>query len=494
MVMNRDKMNRRNFMKLSGAFAASLSVAGCSAQVLFSNKPKDRPNILFLFADDQTFEAIHAFGSEVETPNLDKLVEKGVTFTHAYNQGAWGGAVCVASRTMLNTGRFLWNANGVEKTLNEEKTQGRFWSQYMKQAGYDTYFSGKWHIKTNVNELFDVTSHVRPGMPKTVPQAYNRPHKGQDDAWKPWDTSLGGFWEGGRHWSEVLGDDGVEFINQAAQKKNPFFMYLAFNAPHDPRQSPKEFVDKYPLDTVKVPGNFLPEYPYKDAMGCSKELRDEKLGPFPRTEYAVKVHRQEYYALITHMDRQVGRILDTLEKRGLDKNTFVFFTADHGLALGHHGLFGKQNMYDHSMRVPLMVTGPGIEHGTVESPVYLQDIMPTALELAEADVPPQVQFKSLLGSLRGKSGAYDAVYGGYMNLQRMVIEGDYKMILYPEIKKVLLYNLKKDPGEMGDLADDKKYNALKKKLFAKLLTLQTETGDPLDLKAVYPNLCGGRKL
>jgi len=487
--MNERCMNRRHFMKLSGAFAVTLGLQGCAQPTLFSGKPKERPNMLFIFADDQTYEAIHAFGSDVETPNLDKLVKKGVTFTHAYNQGAWGGAVCVASRTMLNTGRFLWNANRVEKTLDREVEAGRFWSQYMKQAGYDTYFSGKWHIKTDVEKLFDVVKDVRPGMPGTVPQAYNRPHENQPDAWKPWDTSNGGFWEGGKHWSEVLGDNSVEFINQASQKENPFFMYLAFNAPHDPRQSPKEFVDKYPLDEVDVPENFLPEYPYKDAMGCPKTLRDEKLGPFPRTEYAVKVHRQEYYALITHMDEQVGRILDGLEKKGLDKNTYVFFTADHGLACGHHGLMGKQNMYDHSMRVPLMVTGPGINPGTIESPVYLQDIMPTTLELAGAGIPSQVQFKSLLPAMRGEGGPYDAIYGGYMQLQRMVADDGCKMILYPKINKVRLYNLKKDPEEMTDLGEDKNYNAIKERLFAKLLILQTETGDTLDLKTVYPQLC-----
>jgi len=487
-----NSMSRRNFMKLSGAFAATLAVQGCASPTLLSGKPKDKPNILFLFADDMTYEAIGAFGSEVETPNLDKLVKNGVTFTHAYNQGAWHGAVCVASRTMLNTGQFLWNAKDVEKKLDKEKEGGRFWSQYMKKAGYDTYYSGKWHIKTTVDDLFDVVSHVRPGMPGTVPQAYNRPHESKEDAWKPWDTTVGGYWQGGKHWSEVLGDDGVEFINKAAAKDNPFFMYLAFNAPHDPRQSPKEYVDKYPLDEVDVPENFLPEYPYKDAIGCSKKLRDEKLAPFPRTEHAVKTHRQEYYAIITHMDQQVGRMLDALKEQGLDKNTYVFFTSDHGLACGHHGLIGKQNMYDHSMRVPLMVTGPGISRGKIESPVYLQDIMPTTLELAGVEIPPQVQFKSLLPVLRGESnGAYDAVYGGYKNLQRMVVDDNYKLILYPKIKKARLFNLKKDPHEMIDLGEDDRYTSIRKNLFAKLLELQKEMNDPLDLKVIYPELCGG---
>ncbi|HAV61561.1 MAG TPA: choline-sulfatase, partial [Verrucomicrobiales bacterium] len=110
--------------------------------------------------------------------------------------------------------------------------------------------------------------------------------------------------------------------------------------------------------------------------------------------HAVKVHRQEYYAIITHMDAQIGRILDALEATGKADNTHIFFTADHGLAVGHHGLLGKQNMYEHSLRPPLIVAGPGIPRGRrIEARVYLQDIMPTTLELAGAPVPDHVEFR-----------------------------------------------------------------------------------------------------
>ena len=488
-VMKKPVLSRRDFLRLSGAFTASLAVNGCSARSLFVAKNIHRPNILFIFADDQTYEAIHALGSGVQTPNLDRLAKRGVTFTHCYNQGAWSGAICVASRTMLNTGRFLWNAEALNKTLDGQRDAGRFWSQYIKQAGYDTYFSGKWHVSTDVNKLFDVVKDVRPGMAKDVPTGYDRPYEGKPDPWKPWDKSLGGYWQGGKHWSEALADDGVEFIEQAADRKNPFFMYLAFNAPHDPRQSPKEYVDKYPLDKIEVPANFLPEYPFKDSIGCSEKLRDERLAPFPRTEYAVKVHRQEYYALITHMDAQIGRMLDAIESAGLDKTTYIFFTADNGLALGHHGLFGKQSMYEHSMRVPLIATGPGIGRGKIESPVYLQDIMPTSLELAGIKKPDYVQFESLLPVMRGQAdSSYDAIYGAYLDLQRMAVCDGYKIILYPAIKKVLLYNLRQDPDEMTDLAGRPRYRKVEKKLFGKLLKLQKDTGDKLDIRSVYPEL------
>ena len=475
-------MNRRCFLKWTGLGLASLAFSspGRAAGTLRGTKP----NILFLFADDQCFEAIHALGcDEIETPNLDRLVKKGVTFTHAHNMGSWTGAVCVASRTMLNTGRWLWNARAVDRTLLEEAQGGRLWSQMLRAAGYETYFTGKWHVKIDPETIFDHVTHVRPGMPNDTPQGYNRPIEGRPDPWAPWDPQFGGYWKGGRHWSEVLGDDATEYLRQAAGRDKPFFMYLAFNAPHDPRQSPREYVDRYPLEKVKVPSNFLAEYPYKDAIGCGKGLRDEKLAPFPRTEYAVKVHRQEYYAIITHMDAQIGRILDALEASGKADDTIIFFTADHGLAVGHHGFMGKQNLYDHSVRVPLIVCGPGIEAGgRVDAPVYLQDIMPTTLDLAGAERPDHVEFRSLLGFLEepGQMG-YGFIYGAYLNQQRMVFDGRFKLLHYPSIDTWRLYDLQKDPLEMNDLAADEAHAPHLQRMQRLLIRAMKAADDPLSL-------------
>ena len=471
-------MNRRKFLRRlsmsTAAFASASLLMQCS-------RSSSKPNILFIFADDQCHEALSAFGSQVQTPNLDRLVKNGVTFTNAYNMGAWHGAVCVASRTMLNTGRFLWEAKAIEPHLEVEREAGKLWAQYLASAGYDTYFSGKWHVKVDVAKVFQETRHVRPGMANQTPQGYNRPIEGKPDPWKPWDKKFGGYWKGGKHWSEVLGDDGVDYLAQAKGRENPFFMYLAFNAPHDPRQSPRRYVEKYPEKQIKVPRNFLPEYPYKDAIGCGKDLRDERLAPFPRTKYAIRVHRQEYYAIITHMDDQIGRILDALEKSGKKENTYIFFTADHGLAVGHHGLMGKQNMFEDSMRPPLIVVGPGIpENKRIDAPVYLQDIMPTTLELAGVKIPSQVEFKSLLPLIRGKKKEnYEAIYGAYKNLQRMVRKGDFKLIYYPKIEKYLLFNLKTDPDEMVDLADKKEYRDKVDELENELRRLQVQVEDEL---------------
>jgi len=475
-------------------FGALIVLSVCLVLVgIFSSHSAaaEKPNILFIFADDQCYETIGALGmTDIDTPALDSLVKGGLTFTHAYNQGSWSGAVCVASRCMLNTGRYIWKANKIYRDTEKERQAGRFWSEHMKKAGYETYFTGKWHVRADAKKAFDNARNVRGGMPNQTKQGYNRPIDGKPDPWSPYDPKFGGFWKGGKHWSEVVGDDGVDFLSNAAKSDKPFFMYLAFNAPHDPRQSPKSFVDMYPLSRIKMPVNFLPEYPYKDKIGCSKGLRDEKLAPFPRTENAIKVNRQEYYAIITHMDQQIGRILDALKTSGKADNTWIFFSADHGLAVGHHGLLGKQNLYDHSTRVPFMVVGPNVPKGVKnDTPIHLQDVMPTSLELAGIEKPDHVDFKSLLPLIKGKKvKPYDAIYGAYLGVQRSVIFDGYKLLMYPKVPKLRLFNLKDDPNEMKDLAGNPKYKPIIKKLFAKFLELQAETGDTMNLKDVFPKL------
>ncbi|WP_163323394.1 sulfatase-like hydrolase/transferase [Draconibacterium mangrovi] len=451
-----------------------------------------KPNILFIFADDQTYEGISALGNpEVISPNLDKLAHSGVTFTHAYNMGGWNGAICVASRCMLNTGRFIWRAKESEKNYPEMKANNQFWSLLMQNAGYDTYMTGKWHVKMAADSIFQHVRHVRPGMPPSVPEAYNRPQMPEDTTWLPWHKKYGGYWSGGKHWSEVVADNAIDYLNMAKQSENPFFMYLAFNAPHDPRQSPKRFVDMYPLENISVPENYLELYPYKDSIGCGPDLRDERLAPFPRTEYSIKVHRQEYYAIITHMDEQIGRIITHLKETGLDKNTYILFSADHGLSVGHHGLVGKQNMYDHSMRVPLIVVGPDIpENEKRDMQVYLQDLMATSLDLAGVYKPGYVEFNSLIPLIdkSANQSSYPEIYGAYTELQRMVRSDDYKLIVYPNAKKILLFELNNDPLEMNDRAENAAFKTVKDELIVKLKKQMEMMDDPLDLHPYFPEL------
>jgi arylsulfatase A-like enzyme len=456
-------------------------------------KEKVKPNILFIFADDQTFLGVNALGNnEVISPNIDKLAQSGVTFTHTYNMGGWNGAVCVASRAMLNTGRFLWKAKAAEDNEYQKmQASQKFWSQMMQNAGYDTYMTGKWHVQQNAESIFQIAMDVRPGMPKTVPEAYNRPQSPKDTTWLPWHTKYGGFWEGGKHWSEVIADNTIQFLDSAKNSSNPFFMYVAFNAPHDPRQSPKKFVEMYPLENIGVPDSYMDLYPWKDSIGCGPGLRDEMLAPFPRTTYSVKVHRQEYYAIITHMDEQIGKIIAHLKETGLDKNTYILFSADHGLAVGNHGLIGKQNMYDHSMRVPCILVGPDIPANEKRGmQVYLQDLMATSLDLAGIEKPEYVDFNSLLPLIQNSEGKspYSEIYGAYINLQRMVRTDDFKLIVYPKARKIRLFNMQEDPEEITDLADNPEFDFVKKDLAQRLIKQQQMMNDPLDLHPYFPDL------
>ncbi len=484
--------------------------------VFACNTPKKetpkKPNVVFIFADDMTYTAINALGnSQIQTPNLDKLVSGGTTFTNAYNMGAWNGAICTASRSMLLSGRTVWDVNNFRKNWSNNKELDKTWGKLMENAGYDTYMTGKWHIDAKADSVFQNVKHIRPGMPgdeweheiqvakfksiegthtdpaTLMPVGYNRPLSEQDTTWSPTDTKFGGFWEGGKHWSEVLKDDAFSFIEKAEKSDNPFFMYLAFNAPHDPRQAPQEYIDKYPLEKISLPESWLPEYPFKDDMGCGPDLRDEALAPFPRTEYATKVHIQEYYAIITHLDAQIGKVLDRLEATGKMDNTYIIFTADHGLAIGKHGLIGKQSQFDHSIRAPFMITGPDIpKNKKINEDIYIQDAMATCLELANIEKPNYVFFNSFLDLVSGKQtkSNYDAIYNGYVDLQRMIRKDGFKLIIYPKIKKVLLFDLTNDPEEMNNLADNAAYKEKVEVLFNDLVKLQKDMNDPLDLTSI----------
>ncbi|MCK5565094.1 MAG: sulfatase-like hydrolase/transferase [Planctomycetes bacterium] len=493
-------MNRRSFLKLAGICSVSVmgtTLSGCVENVSvqdsgnrFAARGSERPNFLFLFTDDQSFNTVDALNNtQVKTPNIDRLVRKGVTFTHCFNQGAWGGAICIASRAMLNTGRYLRDCGG------NECGNYPLWGRVLGDAGYDTFMTGKWHNGDNaLKRSFKEFGPIGGGMLHSkdpnakenkkkgiVNDPYDRPRQG--NSWSPYDKSLKGHWldKDGRkvHSNKVYADAAIDNIENAAGKSNdPFFMYVSFNAPHDPRQAPKEFVDMYPPDKIEIPPNYLPEHPFDQG---DNRLRDEKLAPFPRTKEAVAVHLSEYYAIVSHTDHQIGRILDALDKSGKADNTIVIFSSDHGLAVGQHGLMGKQNQYDHSVRMPFVIGGPGIAKNVRnDAMIYLQSCFATTCEMANIEAPETLQFPSLVPLLTGeKKKLYDSIYGSYRHLQRMLRTDRYKLIRYPHNGEVQLFDIKKDPWEMKDLAEDAKYKNVLKSLDEKLKRWMTETSDPL---------------
>lgn len=482
-------ITRRGFLRGLGVTA----LAGLGGRLVAAEER--RPNFLFLFTDDQTFASIHALNNpDIITPNLDRLAARSVVFTHCFNQGSWSGAVCICSRAMLNTGQFLYHA---QTGINTSP----LWGETLAQAGYAAHLIGKWHngVPSALRGFTSGTS-VGAGMYEAR-DSYDRP--GKDEPYGEWasDPTKGGHWqprvwdivvdaEGKRtaakpyrveqHTSELYADKAIEFLRETVPKSDdPFLLYVAFNAPHDPRQSPRAFLDLYDPAKLRVPPNFLPEHPFDQG---DHRIRDEKLAPFPRTERAVQVHRAEYYSIISHFDAQIGRILAALEASGQVANTYVILSSDHGLAVGQHGLMGKQNQYDHSIRMPLLIAGPGLASRRVDRLVYLHSLFATTCELAGMPVPNTVEFPSLAPLLRGEDVVlHDAVFGSYRHFQRMVRTERWKLIVYPMIQRVQFFDLDADPDECHDLSGDPAQAERIAALRARLRALQAEVGDTLDL-------------
>lgn len=504
-------IDRRSFLKTVGGLSASALLPPAmklSAAESAAAPARRKPNFLVVVADDQCYRTIHALNNpEVRTPTFDRLVARGTVFTHCFHQGSWTGAVCVASRAMLHTGRFVWKCGGNNCGFYP------LLGEALQMGGYDTYLVGKWHNGDQTAlRSFTTGKTIGPGFYASTPEnglAYNRPRP--DDPWTPWDPKYRGHWtpydlwdiehpaptdlpdtgpapekagpryDRHQHNCELYADSAVELIQKAAANPDrPFFLYVAWNEPHDPRQSPREFVDLYPADKIEVPPNFLPQHPFDQG---DFHVRDELLAPFPRTPEAVQVHRREYYALITYMDRQLGRILDALEQSGQADNTYLIITGDHGLAVGEHGLMGKQNLYDCSVRMPFIIVGPGIAAGRrIDALMYQHCLFPTICDLAGLPTPATVQFPSLASLLRGeRQSLFDSVYCAYRGFQRMVRTNQYKLILYPHAKQVQLFDVKHDPWEMKNLAGNAAHADTLTELFRELKQWQAIVGDTMTL-------------
>jgi choline-sulfatase len=256
-------------------------------------------------------------------------------------------------------------------------------------------------------------------------------------------------------------------------------MYVAFNAPHDPRQAPREFLDLYPSQTLNVPPNFLPKHPFP--IEVDYQQRDEILAPYPRTAEIVRVHLQEYYAIITHLDAQIGRVLDALGASEQAANTIIIFTSDQGLAVGQHGLMGKQNLYEHSLRMPFLMAGPGIPAGArCEALIYMQSLYATTCEMAGIEVPASVQFPSLVPLITGeKQQLHEAMYAAFLDRQRAIRNERWKLIRTPSAGAVQLFELQRDPWEMHNVADDPQYTDVRQSLSEQLDSLMRELHDPM---------------
>lgn len=452
------------FVLVMAAWCTSLSEADANTQ------NQKRPNILFLFSDDQRADAIGAYDNpHIKTPNLDTLVKSGFSFRNAYCMGSIHGAVCQPSRAMLNSGRTLYH---VPMDLKGVITL----PQLLKQAGYTTFGTGKWHNhRDSFQKSFTTgTAAFIGGMSDhlNVPVV---------------DLKNGKFVnkrKGEKFSSELFVDAAVDFLKQQPKEK-PFYAYVAFTAPHDPRMPPEEALKPYKNDQPPLPKNFKPQHPFNNGWMTG---RDEALTGWPRQPEIIREQLAEYYGMITDMDSQIGRVLSTLKEKGFDENTIVIFSSDHGLAIGSHGLLGKQNLYEHSMKSPLIFKGPGIpQNKSSDALVYLYDIFPTVCDLTHITVPPGVEGSDLAPIITGKTDRVrDSLFTTYEDLMRAVRDDRWKLIRYPQINKTQLFDLKEDPHELQDLSENPEQKARIDQMLAQLKDWQKKTDDKQPLTSENP--------
>ncbi len=430
--------------------------------------PTPKPlNVLFLFSDDQRHDTIHALGNDaIQTPHLDRLAQQGFVFRNAAIMGSMGGAVCLPSRAMLMSGRTLWRAPGDLKGVP-------LWPEVMGRAGYVACGTGKWH-----NGPASYARAFAQGGPVFFGGMWDHAHVPVFD-----------FDPAGRYprqkqriatkfSSELFADAAVEFL-RGHRGDRPFCLYVAFTAPHDPRMPPGQYARMYDPQKIPLPKNFMPEHPFDNG---ELKIRDEQLAPWPRTPDVIRRHLADYYGMISHLDAQIGRILKTLEETGHDRDTLVIFSSDNGLALGSHGLMGKQSLYEHSQRVPLVLAGPGIAKGQSRALVYLYDLFPTVCELTGVSVPKGVEGKSLAPILRGREEKVrDFIIGAYREFQRSIREPRWKLIEYhvQGRRTTQLFDLQSDPWELKNLAEDPAAQEHRQRLQSLLKKSLVEAADPV---------------
>ncbi|WP_372774714.1 sulfatase-like hydrolase/transferase [Mangrovibacterium sp.] len=438
-------------------------------------KEKNKVNILFLFADDQRADALGCSGNTyIQTPNIDQIAKNGVRFTNSYVMGGHHGAICAPSRAMLMSGKSLFH---VYDKLNGIHTM----PMHFADNGYETFGTGKWHNEAEAFEAsFQKGDNVFIGG---MADHYNVPCRTLGPDRKLSEPVKNGYS------TDLFVDATINYLTDYASgtREKPFFCYVAFTAPHDPRSPREDYIGMYPDGSIPLPGNFKALHPFAfDNMN----VRDETLVPWPRTPEMIQKSLSDYYALISHLDSRIGDIIETLKTKGLFENTIIVYAADNGLAIGSHGLVGKQDLYEHSMKVPLIITGPNLPKNEVrDALVYLYDLFPTLTDLCELPQPENVDGKDLAPVIRGKKNEVrSSIYTVYRNTVRAVRTPEWKLIRYPQRNYTQLFNLKTDPLEINNLAELPENKAKISELAAMMNEWQTLTDDTATMnpKTVLP--------
>jgi arylsulfatase A-like enzyme len=408
-----------------------------------AQEPPRRPNVLLVVTDDQRADTIAALGNmQVHTPNLDRLARSGFVFRNAYCLGSNSQAVCLPSRNMLLSGRAYTRWEGHTYAPADQPNL----PVALKQAGYETWHMGKaGNVAREIHQRFDSSQYLDDEACRTSGEQ-----------------------------GKVCVDSAIAFLRSRAATAAPFFVCLELEGPHDPRVAAQHYLNQYRANELLLPDNFLPVHPFDNG---ELSVRDELLEATPRTPAAIRRHLHEYYACITCIDGHLGRLFQTLQELDEYERTVIVFVSDNGLAIGSHGLMGKQSLYEHSMKLPLIVAGPGVPVGSSDALVYLLDIFPTVCDLVGAPPPPAADGRSLAGIIAGRTSRVRDVLGlAYRDVQRAVRDERWKLIVYPQIHRQQLFDLQQDPDELSDLSNDPAHRERQEQLLESLRHWQAEFG------------------
>jgi arylsulfatase A-like enzyme len=437
-----------------------------------NSQNNNSPNIVFIIADDQRFDTIGGINnSDIITPNLHYLARNGTVFHNAYLMGSCHPAVCMASRAMLLTGTTLFHLEKSGEIIPRSKTM---LGEQLQHNGYSTFGVGKWHNgEVSFNRCFkDGESIFFGGMDDhwDIPVCdYVQSGKYPEEVEVSADAGYGEYTlqkrkfhrrSNGIHATDLFSGSAASYIKQY-DESNPFLLYVAFTSPHYPRTTKQKFHALYDWEKIKLNKNVRSQHEFDTG---AMTVPDEHIESYPVSEDTWRRHLCDYYAMISHMDEEVGSIIDALKSKGLYDNTLIIYTADHGLSVGGHGLMGKHNLYDHSVHVPFILHGPNIPVNEKRNTfVYLSDVFPTLCEYLQIPIPDSVEGNSFLPAV------YDAGYDhrnelffAYQGEQRSVCDGTYKLIEYlvQNSRKTQLFDVVGDADEVHDLSSDTSYSSV----------------------------------
>ncbi len=433
---------------------------------------RTRPNLIFLFIDDLRFDALGCAGNPIiQTPHLDRLAEQGVRFRNAFVTLS----ICGPSRAAVLTGRY-GSSTGVTNNVGRLKASETTFAERLQQAGYRTGFVGKWHISTR--------KPAQCGFDDVVSFHSNGPHFGRRviDHGQP--TVAEGFIE------DYLARRAVDFI-EAGDGRQPFVLHLCTQVPHmnhhfdwTPRA---KTLALYPREKMPLPVTWQDELAAKPPYLKTARSRTKALEYGYDDPAKIREHFRRYYGAITDTDAALGHLFEAVDRLGLRENTYIVAMGDNGWMIGDHGFTSKVLPYEPSIRVPLIVAGPGIDPAVRDELVLNIDVMPTLLAMAGVEVPPNVHGRSLMPLVLGKSPAWrEAFFYEAPDAQlgsqplRAVRDRRWKYIKTEPSASVSpvgfeeLYDLQNDPNEMHNLAGQAEHAETLRALRESLERLQAE--------------------